>query len=388
MRRNREYWEVAAGFGLVFGAMAVVEPYLVQHLLALGFTGSQVGTLLAVVSLTGIVLVPWASSAADRGGHQRQFTVVSTLLQALGSLVMGLATVPLVTAGAIIPFRYFSGLGMNLRNRLALYWLEQQHSQDFGSLRLWGSVGYSLCVLVGGLVAERLGIPFLFIVSSGLMLLSLPLLRPFAAQLPVAPPKSRQGRMSASMQLVLLITGLTAFARTAYAGWAQDFLDTTLQGGESTVGLYMALIALIEVPVMFTIHRLIDRWGANGLWVLGLVLLGAGFAGLAAAQTVPGALLVTLPVGIGQGLMIVAPVVLIGQVSKPHNVTLNLALAGVLGSVGTMIGSPIAGALFDRLGARTLFLIGAAGMLLTALTLAAGRAILRRMAVGPQPAGD
>ena len=380
MRRNWEYWHVAGGFALVFGAVAIVEPYLVQHLLALGYTGTQVGTLMAVVNLVGIVFLPLASSAADRGGHQRRYLMVAGALYAASTLVMGLTPVPLVIGGAVISYRFFSGLGMNLRNRLSLYWLEQRHSQDYGGLRLWGSLGFSAAVFLGGVVAERTGIPFLFVISSGLMLLALVLIRPFARQLPTAPPRSRQGTLPPAMWMILLATGLMAFSRTAYQGWAQDFIDTGLGGGDSAVGAYMALIALLEVPVMFSAHRLIDRRGSNVLWVAGLVLLGGGFALLAVAQSVAGALVGALPIGLAQGMIIVAPVVLTGQVSKPHNVTLNLTLAGVTGSVGTMIGSPIAGALFDRLGPRPLFVIAALGMLLTAGVVAAGNGVIQRAA--------
>lgn len=387
MRHDREYWLVAGGFALFFGSPALVEPYLVKHLLALGFTGSQVGTLMAVVSLVGMVLVPLASSRVDHSGHHRRWVRIAAVSHAASTTAMGVLGAPILVAACVIPYRYFVSLGMTIRNRLTLYWLEQRHSQDFGGLRLWGSIGYSLFVFGGGLLAERTGIPFLFVVSGGLIVLSLPLLRPFAKQLPTAPPRTRQGRLPAALWIILLVTGLTAFSRTAYNGWAQDFLAGDLNGGDSAVGLYMALIALVEVPVMYYAHHLIDRWGATALWVVGLVLLGSGFGLLALASSVGGALIGTVPIGVAQGLTILAPVVLTGQVSRPHNVTLNLALAGVLGSLGTMLGSPIAGWLFDQIGARSLFVVGAAGMVLTAVILAVGSYAVQRM-TGQQPAAE
>lgn len=388
MRHNREYWQVAGLFVLTFGAVAIVEPYLVKHLLALGFTGTQVGTLMALVNLIGMVLIPLASSAADRSGHHRRFYGIVTGLQAVSVLAMGLFVSPILIAACVIPFRFFFGLGMAVRNRLTLYWLEQRHSQDFGSLRLWGSIGYSIFVLGGGLLAERTGIPFLFVLSGVLMLLSLPLLRPFARQLPTAPSRTRQGRLPAALWVVLLVTGLTAFSRTAYNGWAQDYIASGLtDGGESALGLYMALIAFIEVPVMFYAHRLIDRWGATVLWGVGLVLLGVGFGVLAVASSATGAMLGTLPIGVAQGLTILAPVTLIGRYSAPHNVTLNLALAGVMRSLGMMLGSPIAGWLFDQIGARSLFLVGAGGMVLTAGILAVGSYAVRHTS-RPQPVAE
>ncbi|NPV67411.1 MAG: MFS transporter [Anaerolineae bacterium] len=387
MQRDREYWLVAGGYALIFGAMALVEPYLVPHLLGLGLSGTEVGNLMAVVNLIGLLFIPLASSAADRSGRHRRITVWSTLLQAAAALAMGLLTIPLLVGAAVIPFRYFTGLGMTARNRLALAWLQARNSRDYGSLRLWGSLGFAGCVVIGGVVAQRAGVPLLFVASAAVALASLALLQPFAAQLPTQEQRRREGRPSPVLVLLLLVIILMSLSRAAYNGWVQDFIQTGLGGGQSAVGLYMALVALIEVPVMAYEHHLVQKWGSGTTWALGLILVAAGFWLFSLVQTVPQALLLALPMGVSQGFTIVAPVVLIGQVSRPHNTTLNLALAGVLGNLGTLIGSPIAGRLFDAYGVRTLLQVGALGMFLTLIVLVGGLRLAGLGALRPEGAG-
>ncbi len=386
MRRDRDYWLVAGGYALIFGSMSLVEPYLVPHLLELGLSGAEVGNLMAVVNLVGLLFIPLVSSAADRSGRHRRITVWSTLLQAASALAMGLLAPPLLVGAAVIPFRYFSGLGMTARNRLALAWLQQRNSQDYGSLRLWGSIGFAGCAVVGGMVAQRAGVPVLFVASAGVAAASLALLRPFAAQLPAQERPRREGRPSPVLVLLFVVIVLMALSRTAYNGWVQDFIETGLGGGQSAVGLFMALVALVEGPVMAYEHHLVERWGSGVTWALGLAVVAAGFVLFSMVQTVPQALLLAVPMGISQGFTIVAPVVLIGQVSRPHNTTLNLALAGVLGNLGTLIGSPIAGRLFDACGVRTLLQIGALGMLLTLVVLIAGMRLAGQGSLQPERA--
>ncbi len=388
MRRDREYWLVAGGYALIFGSMALVEPYLVPYLLGLGLSGTEVGNLMAVVNLVGLLFIPLASSAADRSGQHRRITVWSTLLQAASALAMGLLTTPLLIGAAVIPFRYFAGLGMTTRNRLALAWLRQRNSQDYGSLRLWGSIGFSGVVVIAGMVAQQAGVPILFVASAVLASASLALLGPFAAQLPAQEQRRREGRPSPVLVLLFVVIVLMTFSRAAYNGWVQDFIETGLGGGQSAVGLFMALVALVEVPVMAYEHHLVQRWGSGMTWALGLAVVTAGFFLFSLVQTVPQALLLAVPMGVSQGFTIVAPVVLIGQVSRPHNTTLNLALAGVLGNLGTLIGSPIAGRLFDAYGVRTLLQVGALGMLLTLIVLVGGLRLAGLGTLRPEAAAE
>ncbi|MBN2469783.1 MAG: MFS transporter, partial [Anaerolineae bacterium] len=301
MFRSRAYWMVAGLYMLSFGATALVEPYLVQHLLRLGLNGAQVGNLMAVVNMVGLVFIPLASSHADRSGRPRRAANASMLFQGISSAGMALLAQPFLIAAAVIPYRYFSTLGMTIRNRLALHWLEQRQSQDFGSLRLWGSIGFSVCALLGGLIAERLGVPFLFLLSGGLILCAILLMGTFAQQLPVSPPRKRRGRMPPALVLILLVTGMMALSRTAYTGWANDFIETGLGGGQSAVGAFGAIAALVEVPVMIYEYRLIRRWGASAMWVLGLILLAVTFWLFSGVQTVAQALMMAVLIGISQG---------------------------------------------------------------------------------------
>lgn len=262
---------------------------------------------------------------------------------------------------------------MTLRDRLALFWLKQQGSVAFGSLRLWGSLGFSVIAMLGGLVADRVGVEPLLMVSAAINILSLALLRPLPQRLPVNAADSDDRPKLAlppAMWAILLTTLVIALARTAYYGWSLDFIQNDLGGGRSAAAQYTAITALFEIPLMFFADRLIRRWGAAAMWGISLLLLAASWAGLSLAQTPLQAVLLAVPLGIAQAFFFVAPVVLVGQVSAPHRVAFHLALTNVITGLGTTLGNPVAGHLFDTLGVRPLLQIGAVSLVIAVLTIA------------------
>lgn len=379
LRHNPEYPLMAALYAAAFGSIALVFPYLTPYLLGIGFSGADVGNVNAIGSLLLLLTTPLFSALADRTGRHRRLLAVSLVI-GNGALV-GIALRPsLLTVAVLLVLNTLAGsVAMTLRDRLALFWLKQQGSVAFGALRLWGSLGFSVIALLGGLVADRVGVEPLLMVSAAINILSLALLRPLPQRLPVQPAASdsvgRRLALPAVMWAVLLTTLVIALARTAYYGWSLDFIQNDLGGGRSAAAQYTAITALFEIPLMVFADRLIRRWGAAAMWGASLLLLAASWAGLSLAQTPLQALLLAVPLGIAQAFFFVAPVVLVGQVSAPHRVAFHLALTNVVTGLGTTLGNPVAGRLFDALGVRPLLQIGAVSLVIAALTIAlSGRA--------------
>ncbi|MBN1963902.1 MAG: MFS transporter [Anaerolineae bacterium] len=391
MRRVPGYWRVAAVYALSFGATALFITHLNQFLLDAGFSGAEVGNMYAVANLGGLLVVPLLSSLADRSGRHRGVLRGALLVESAAMLVTGLAFAPLLIVLNVVVARSVLRLDVAIRDRLTLHWLSEQGSQAYGGLRLWGSLGFAALALAGGAVAEIVGARALFGVAAVLVLLVAMLARVFAPCLPAreTPPKGvprlrwPPGDLSPALLVILLVTALAALAVSATSGWSYTMIEFELGGGKSAVGLYSSLAALVEIPIMLTVDRLLRRRSAATVWVAGMLLWSAGHGLLSLAQAPWQGLVAAVVVGAGQGFTIVTPVVYVGQVSRPTNTAFNLALMGVFSALGMTIASPVMGYLYDSAGIRVVLQAGVVLMLLAAVALVAGAAFLRRQAAQP-----
>ncbi len=390
--RPAGYWWVAAVYFCGFGAMALVLPHLNQYLLGVGFSGVQVGNILAASSLVGLVVAPLASRVADRTGLHRRVLRLTLVVEGASLLGLGLRPGLLAVVLGTVGFRSSTGLDLALRDRLSLHWLGEHGSAAYGSLRLWGSVSFAVLALGGGLLAEWSGPELLFVLAALLILAMVGLARVYtqrlptqAAALPGGLPDRRRGWPSPALVVILLTTFLIYLGLAHYFGWNYNFIEHELGGGKGAVGLFSFLAALFEVPVMLYADGLMRRRGAALALGVGMLVWAVSWVLFSLAGTPAQALLLTLPMGIAQGFALVAPTVYVGQISQPHNMAFNLSLMGVASSLGLMVGSPVAGWLFDNAGMRAMFLVAAGILLLGVAALAVGTRLARQRAVSAQP---
>lgn len=400
MRRAAGYWQVAAVYALSFGATALFFTHLNQFLLDAGFSGAEIGNMHAVANLGGLFVVPLLSSLADRSGAHRRVLRLALLLEGAAVLAVGLGSAWLLIAVGVVVARSIMRLDVAVRDRLTLHWLNEQGSQAYGSLRLWGSLGFALMALGGGALAEVVGAQRLFMLAALLVLTVILVVRVFPARLPTGEraargvvrlrallkPSAWRSRLPSPALAVILVTVvLAALAVSATFGWSYALVEYELGGGKSTVGVYSSLAALVEIPLMLAVDRLLRRWGAARVWIIGMLLWSGAFLLLSLAQTPWQGVLVGVLVGVAQGFTIVTPVVYVGQVSRPDNTAFNLALIGVFQALGMTVASPVMGTLYDTAGVRIVVRTGAGLMVLAVLALAGGSLLVRRRSGRSEP---
>lgn len=393
--RYSGYWRVSGIYTFAFGMIALVYPYLNQYLLALGFSGVQIGNLYAVANLAGIVLTPVISSAADRSGRHRHLYWLVLAVEVVMLAALGLTRHLLLIGAVVLVLRGIWSLDTTLRERLSLHWLKTYGSESFGSLRLWGSIGFAGLAVLGGPLAEQIDPRWLFLAGGGLLVMVALLTHVYDPHLPVRtvsdPPPAhafwrRAAALSPVLWLIMITIFLSAVGQSMYFGWNYTFIENTLGGGKATVGLFAGIAAFVEAPFMLLADRLMRRWGPIRLWGIGIVIWGTGWLLLSTVQTPGQSLIFAATAGIAQAMAIVAPVVFVGQVSQPHNTALNLALIFGLGGVGAMVGSAFSGWLYDTAGVRTV-LQAAGGMMAVAVIFLWVGGIVRRRVIAPQTTG-
>ncbi|MBM7603771.1 MFS family permease [Metabacillus crassostreae] len=147
-------------FVSAIGSMVVsFLPIYFQHK---GFLSSQIGWFLAIGPFVGLIAQPLWGYASDK-----YKTVKRVLFACLVGFLLSVIWIFqidsflwIITAG-IFFFFFFSPLhplADNLAKRQA-----QIHSVTFGSIRMWGSIGFAIVSLVSGFLLTEFGIGFLVI---------------------------------------------------------------------------------------------------------------------------------------------------------------------------------------------------------------------------------
>jgi MFS family permease len=165
----------------------------------------------------------------------------------------------------------------------------------------------------------------------------------------------------ALMALTLLVIGSAAMMETTLAFFAHDEFGW----GPANVGLSFAAVGLISAALQGgAAGPLAKRFGSSSLAITGVVGYAAGLAGLSIAAS-SGAMIAALAVmAVGLGLFNPAFQTLTSGATNDGDRGLVMGLTQGASSLGRVIGPAVSGAIYQTLGHRHPFGIGAAVMLL------------------------
>jgi PPP family 3-phenylpropionic acid transporter len=139
-------------FFFYFG-MGVLFPMMGIYLDDTGLSGSQLGTIMAVGPVVSMFAQPLWGIICDRYQNPNRVLTAITLLSAivvLGYLVSKQYYYLILMAALLSLFH--SAIGPLADSLTANY--TKKYGGDFGSIRLWGSVGFALAVWMAGMVIE------------------------------------------------------------------------------------------------------------------------------------------------------------------------------------------------------------------------------------------
>jgi MFS family permease len=137
-----------------------------------------------------------------------------------------------------------------------------------------------------------------------------------------------------------------------------DDLDTTVQGVQATITLFLLIMAILMIPC----SKLTDRWGRKRCFTAGLILYGLGAVISAVAPNL-GVLIIGNSVLEGVGTALLIPPVYILTTLHFHDLTSRARAFGVisgLGGIGAAAGPLIGGLITTGISWRAAFIFQAA----------------------------
>jgi PPP family 3-phenylpropionic acid transporter len=377
---RRDLWMARWVYFTFMGGWGFLFPFLNLYYVSLGLRGTQIGMIASTASIVGLISAPVWASQVKRFTNPRIFLQAALLCSATAYLLIG-------HQDAFLPILLFAGLQsvsgagiLPLTDSMAVT-VSREAGTGYGSVRMWGSLGWIAAVPLSGWLMERLGfragfwgIFLALLLSAALLFLIDP--KQFTDHQPAG--EKPQGGMRLAVRRVLEDRTLLGFALALiFVGFLnngvlqfENVFLSKMGATKQLISFAGILSAIVELPFMLFADRIIQRYGAHRLMFSALffnIFLRLTVLSFPAIVTI---MVVRFIGGISFSLYTVSFVGLISERTSPGErgtvlVLYTVTIAGVV----SIVAAPIFGAIFDAIGARWLYSFSAAGYLAAALSM-------------------
>lgn len=351
-------FRASAMYFVFFSAVAAIAPYLVLYYRSLGFSGTQVGFLLSVGPLIGLVATPFWTGIADSTGRHLAILIMSLVSgMLLYGLLPFLQSFELILA-AVAVIASLTAPMVALLDSSTVHMLGEDKDR-YGRIRLWGTIGWGVSAPMIGEVLDRYGLNWMFWIFSALIFIDIFFVR--YQRFDTAPDRQPYWkgirRIVANPQWALFLGG--AFIATLGTVAHGSFLALLLEdmGARRTLlGVALLVATVFEAPVMVFSSNLLRRFGNRGLMFIALATTAlrsllysqvGGPAGVIALQLLHG---LTYPALWLAGVNFAAAHAPPGFKSSAQGL-----FGAVQGALGTAVGNLLCGALIDWFGIQGMY---------------------------------
>jgi PPP family 3-phenylpropionic acid transporter len=371
---QRQYWIIRVYYFLFLGAFSFLMPYLTLFYRRQGLNGTSIGILGTISAVIGMVVAPGWGRWSDRLQHPRR------LLQAafLGSGILYLLLSQqdnFIWMGIFVALNAVLVSGIEpVSDTMALKSGESDKPARFGSIRLWGSLGWAVVVVIAGMVIEEFGILYAFWGYGGFVLLTAVVLN--FTRSPVGEKIERDAVQSIpyhelvrdlvkdpaliGLGVALSILWLVRIGTYQF----QAIYMSELGAGESMIGLVNTIAAVVELPSMLWADRLVSRFSAHQIIKLAFLLFALNAGVIVIYPAVSTFLIAGVLNGLAFSFFNVALVVFIDERAPLGQTATVLALfTSTLRGLIQILASPLSGVTYDVFGAYWLYVVTVIGSL-------------------------
>jgi PPP family 3-phenylpropionic acid transporter len=372
---QRNLWTLRLYYFVLIGGGGFLFPFINLFFTQQGLSGTEIGLLSTSASLAALIAAPWWGRRSDATAHPRRLLQFGLLATSLCMLALSQQTI-FVWMAIIVTLDALLGVNVAPLSDVVALAVTKQGRAGFGSVRLWGSLGWAVTALLGGWLIERTGLFTMFAgyAISGfasialLAILQMPRWGQPHADRTEAPSATHSWRATfVELWRDRTLLGLTLalsilwFALNGFHQFEPVFLNQ-LGAGETIIGLASTIGATVELPAMLWVDRLGRRYSSGRLLRMSFLLYMAAALSVIIVPAVPVILFSHVINGVAYSFFAVTSVLFIGEVAPRRQVTTMMAIFTVtLPALIRMISGPVGGWVFDVRGAYALYVIGAIG---------------------------
>ena len=370
------YWRLSAYYFAYFAFVGAFSPYFSLYLHSHRLSAADIAILMSLMQVMRIVAPSLWGWMANRLGFRLPIVRASALLSLAGFSIFFVADSfgELVVAMALMSFFWSAALPLIETETFAHLGAD---AHRYGSIRVWGSVGFVATVLFLGHALDLLPVDSLLWVIAGVLvaILACAMMVPEAA---AAPEHRKQVSLRGTLARPEVRALLGAcFLMAAAHGALYVFYSIHLVAhgyGKALVGWMWTLGVLAEIVVFMLMPRIAQRWSMRDILlfsfggaVVRFLLIGWGIDSLA--------VLVVAQVlhGVTFGAYHAAAIAMVNQWFPGRLQSHGQALYGSLSfGAGGMLGGLISGYTWETLGAGWTYTLGSGFALIGLVWLAYG----------------
>ena len=355
----RGFWVIWSTVALDMVGFGIVAPILGRYADRFGASGLQVGLLFASFSLAQMICAPMLGRLSDRVGR-KPVIIVSLIGTAVGSFVTGIAgALWVLFVGRIIDGASGASIAV-AQSAVVDLGMPEQRARMLGLLGMAFGVGFVVGPALGGLAA--LGGPHVpFFVASVLAAANAiaAVIRLPETSTTVRQPRSPSRRVRQVNRFIVI----GFFSALPFAGFEATF---SLFGGArfdltegSTAAVFFAIGLAMSLVQGMLIGPLTKRFGSTRLLQSGLVLVACGLGVLGGASVWVVLFVALALIVIGSGVSNPSLTTLVANSAPADQRGEVLGFQQSAGALARVIGPPLAGLSFDRVGIGAPYSLGA-----------------------------
>jgi PPP family 3-phenylpropionic acid transporter len=257
-----------------FGQLGVFIPYVAVFLDGRGFTSQEIGSLLAIVTLTRVLGPNMWANVADRTGRSADILRFGCLL---GFLCFNAIYFTSSFWGITFSFGVMMLFWTAVLPQLEVITVNATKNQKggYGAVRLWGSIGFVVLSLIVGSLLDYFTTEVIVICSS-VALFALYIASLFIASPPVPVKQEKQQSSNfkdvVSLPFVLFMISATLLQMSfgAYYNFFALYMVDLGYSGKQT-GVFISVGVVAEIIIFLVAARVIARFGVK--WILLMSLL-------------------------------------------------------------------------------------------------------------------
>jgi PPP family 3-phenylpropionic acid transporter len=371
----------------VLGGLGIWFPYYSLYLREnAGLSGTQVGIVLAMAPLMGIVAQPFWGQVADRSGLRSRILFVIAFCASLGyaGIYFASSFLGLIAATGALAFFASALIPSTVSVTLALARNAGRHA--FGFARVWGTVGFLGLVVGFPHLLDRLqaarglsaspdgpsepGLEVMFPFTAAVVMIGalLTLALPRTPELGLRAPRGDWRRLLRNRPFVRLLL-FALFAYLFLQGPMSLFpVFVRAHGGDMhTVSNMWILMLALEIPLVAFSGASLERVGARGLLAIGVLCGGVRWLVCGFSEDLAWIYPVQILHGVVvAGLVIGGPLYVEAVVPERLRSTGQGLLAMVGVSIGGISSQVSAGWLLEHVGSDAPYAVGGIGALVLA----------------------
>jgi len=364
---SRDLWLIRLCYFARFAGLGFYFPFISLFYNGRGLTGTEIGLLATISALVVFMIAPLWGRWSDRVPTPHRLLQIALIGSACAMLMLGQQKVFWAMA-LFLCLDALSSAGIEpLSNIQALAVISKTQNAGFGSVRLWGSIGYALFAWIGGFLIGKFGLISIFLGYATTQLAYIVILQALRGdKIDKSLIVKKEGKnLKQVLSGLVKNPAMVGLAISTVLNWIgvagllrfESLFLNQLGASDAIIGFSATIQAFVEVPVMLLADRLKSKLGS--LWIILVAFLFRAISTIPVIlfPSVASVYLYRFLTATGFGFFMVGNIAFITDHTQEQERSTVMALyAGTLVSLTQMVSSPLNGLVYDHLGAYWLYI--------------------------------